>query len=98
MSKGVIFMGTPHRGADAASYGNFAARALETIQMGTATNKNLVSDLKRNSPALWQITQQFVERASTLRIKTFYEVNKLDYMSSLVLLSPDNIVDYWNRV
>ena len=98
MSKGIVFMGTPHHGADAASYGNFAARALKAIQMGTATNRNLISDLKKNSPALWQITQQFVERASTLMIKTFYELNKLGYMNSLVFLSLDNIVGHWNKV
>ena len=77
-------MGTPHRGADAASWANFVARALEALQMGTATNRNLLSDLKKNSGALWQVSQQFVERASTLKIRTFYETNKLDFMNCLV--------------
>jgi len=85
MAKGVIFMGTPHRGADAASWANFVARALGAAQMGTATNTNLLSALKKNSEVLREITKQFTERAPTLRIKTFYEVDKLDYMSSLVV-------------
>ena len=84
MAKGVIFMGTPHRGANAAAWAKFAAYALRALQMGTATNKSLVSDLRKNSKTLAQISQQFVERGSTLRIKTFYEGNKTDYMNCLV--------------
>ena len=90
MAKGVIFMGTPHRGANAAAWANFAAQALRALQMGTATNKSLVSDLRKNSKTLAQISQQFVERGSTLRIKTFYEGNKIDYMNCLVFFSLDN--------
>ena len=84
MAKAVIFMGTPHRGAETASWANFATRALQALQMGTATNNNLLSDLGRNSETLRQISQQFVERGSTLMMKTFYETNKLDYMNCLV--------------
>ena len=89
-------MGTPHRGASAASWGDFVARALQALQMNTATNRNLLSDLEKNSEALWQISQQFVERASTLTIRTFYEINKLDYMSCLVYILL--IIDLRNRV
>ena len=84
MAKAVVFMGTPHRGADAAAWANFAAQALKALQMGTATNTSLVSDLRKNSKTLSQISQQFVERGSTLRIKTFYETNKMEYMNCLV--------------
>jgi hypothetical protein len=84
MVKGVIFMGTPHRGADTAYWANFAAQALEALQMSIATNNSLLSDLKKNSEALRQISQQFVERGSTVKIKTFYETEKLDYMNCLV--------------
>jgi hypothetical protein len=84
MAKAVIFMGTPHRGADAASWANFAAQALKALQMGTATNRSLLSDLRKNSETLRQISQQFVERGSTLKMKTFYKTNKLDYMNCLV--------------
>jgi len=98
MSKGVIFMGTPHRGADAASWASIVARALGALQMGTGTNKNLLSDLQRNSGALWQISQQFVERASTLKIRTFYEVNKLDYMSSLIVEKESAILNISSEI
>ena len=75
-------MGTPHRGADGAFWANFTARALESL--GTAANSGMLSDLQKNSGTLGQISQQFVERGSTLQMKTFYEIIKLDYMDRLV--------------
>ena len=84
MAKGAVFMGTPHRGAGTASWASFAARALKALQMGTTTNTNLLSDLEKNSETLRQISQQFVERGSTLRMKTFYETKKSNFMSCLV--------------
>ena len=84
MVKAIVFMGTPHRGADVASWANLAARAFSTLQMSAATNTRLLSDLKRNSGTLMQISQQFVERGSAIRMKTFYETVKPDYANCLV--------------
>lgn len=84
MAKAVIFMGTPHGGSDAASWASFAAHALEALQIGITTNTSLLSDLKKNSETLRQISQQFVERGSKLMMKTFYETNKLAHMDCLV--------------
>ena len=84
MVKAVIFMGTPHHGADVATWGKFAARALKALQMGTATNTSFLSDLEGNSGTLKEISQQFVERGSTIMMKTFYETKRLDYMKCLV--------------
>ena len=86
MAKAIIFLGTPHRGTDAASWGNFAAQVLKAVQMGTATNPSLLADLERNSETLGQISRQFVERGSTLVMKTFYETIKLNYMNRLVYI------------
>ena len=82
MAKGVIFMGTPHRGADVAFWASFTARAFEAL--GTAAKSAMLSDLQKNSGTLGQISQQFVERGSTLKMKTFYERIKLDHMDHLV--------------
>ena len=76
-------MGTPQRGADAASWANFVARAVKALQTGTS-NTSLLSDLRKNSGTLRQISQQFVEHGSTIKMKAFYETKKLDYMNSLV--------------
>ena len=84
MAKAAIFMGTPHRGAGTASWAGFAARALRALQMSTATNTNLLSDLEKNSETLGQISQQFVERGSRLMMKTFYETIKLNFLNCLV--------------
>ena len=82
MAKGVIFMGTPHRGANTASWANFAAQALKALQL--STNTSLLSGLQENSKALEQISQQFVERGSTIMVKTFYETIRLNFMTCLV--------------
>ena len=96
MAKAIIFMGTPHRGANVASWANFAAQALKALQMGTTTNTSLLSDLKGNSETLKQISQQFVERGSTLKMKTFYETKKLNYMNGLVYFP--STVGFWKNV
>ncbi|PVH98023.1 hypothetical protein DM02DRAFT_616112, partial [Periconia macrospinosa] len=75
--KGVIFFGTPHRGSDAAYWASYAARVLKTIQLGRGTNDKFVSDLRRNSKAFAEISEQWVERAAPLRIRTFYETELL---------------------
>ena len=93
-AKAIVFMGTPHRGASAASWGDFFARALQALQINT--NRNLLSDLQKNSEALWQISQQFVERASTLNIKTFYETRRSDYVNCLVYILL--VIDLRNKV
>jgi hypothetical protein len=82
--KGVVFMGTPHRGSGVAYWANFAASVLKALQLQTSTNRNFLSALERNSGTLRQITEQFVERSAPLEIRTFYETVKLDYMNNLV--------------
>lgn len=84
MVQAIVFMGTPHHGAGTASWATFVSRAFEALRMDTATNRNLLSNRRNNSEALEQIAQQFAERVSTIRMKTFYETMKLDYMNYLV--------------
>ena len=84
MVQAIVFMGTPHREPDTASWTKFVSRAFEALRMDTATNISLRSGLGKNSEVLQQISQQFVERGSTIRMKTFYETMKLDYMNCLV--------------
>ena len=88
MAKAIVFLGTPHRGADTATWANFVAQASGALQMGATTNRSLLSDLTKNSEILRQVSQQFVERGSTLRMKTFYETKKSDYMNCLVYFHP----------
>ena len=68
------------------------------------TNANFVAALQENSKALAAISQQFVERVASLRIRTFYETEKFHNhlvcicfvrLASLPLadLSPPQVVD-----
>ena len=83
MAKGIVFMGTPHRGTNRSSWVNFASRVLQSLHDG-ATSSRILSDLERNSETLRQISQQFVERGSTLKIKTFYETMASGFVNCLV--------------
>jgi len=88
-------MGTPHRGSDVAFWTDFLARALHIAQFGAGTNKNLVSSLKKNSRLLSDISDQFVERSANLQIRTFYEMEKLDYMNILVCWYNYHVIDQY---
>ncbi|KAL8718464.1 MAG: hypothetical protein Q9181_008196, partial [Wetmoreana brouardii] len=80
---GIIILGTPHRGSNAAYWKGFTARALKAAQLGTRTMDQLLAAVQKNSRTLSDISEQFVERTVTLQIRTFYETEKLDFMSSL---------------
>jgi hypothetical protein len=73
----LVFFGVPHRGADIAYWGNFAANLLKITQLGFGTNTRFVEALKRNSAIFAEISQQFIERGDHLPIRTFYETEKL---------------------
>lgn len=81
---GVVFLATPHRGSSFAAPAEFASMVLRAAQLGTGTNKKLVASLRKNAELLWDVSSQFVDRASGIHIKTFYETDSLPYMSSLV--------------
>ncbi|KAL9023532.1 MAG: hypothetical protein Q9196_007145, partial [Gyalolechia fulgens] len=73
---GIVFMGVPHRGADSARWASLVANILQVGQLGLGTNTNFVEALKRNSPTFSDISRQFVERATLLTIRTFFETER----------------------
>lgn len=75
-TKGIAFLGTPHRGSDSAWWGAVVANIVKGLSIGTSTNSRLVSDLKRDSTSLGSISTQFVHRTKGVRIYTFYETRK----------------------
>jgi hypothetical protein len=77
-------MGTPHRGSNVVSWTDFLARALYAIQVGTGTNKDLLSILRRDSKVLSDISRQFIDIGAKLQIRTFIETELLEYMNCLV--------------
>jgi hypothetical protein len=75
--KAAMFFGTPHRGSEAAYWGAYAANVLKILQLGRGTNTSFVSALQRNSTEFANISQQWIERAAPLKIRTFYETERL---------------------
>jgi hypothetical protein len=47
------------------------------MQLGFGTNPNFVTALQRNSRTFAHISEQFIERGDKLKIRTFYETEKL---------------------
>lgn len=70
---GIVFMGTPHRGSDLASWGLILTSLVNTATLGTGINKELLKTLKADSDMLAGISRQFVHRATCLKIRTFTE-------------------------
>lgn len=75
--RAVVFLGVPHRGSDVAYWANFAANILQFGQLGLGTNPAYVKALQRNSTTFANISTQFVERATPLSIRTFYETERM---------------------
>lgn len=84
---GVIFLGTPHRGSDLASWGSMLSSVLKMGTLGTSTNSQLLKDLETNSRDLDRISKSFIARSKGLKIYSFYETEKLDMMKNLVSIS-----------
>ena len=76
-TKAIAFLGVPHKGSDSAWWATFAARALKGASLGTSTNTALVTDLRKNSTTLTNVSKQFVDRAKGLAVYSFYETQKL---------------------
>ena len=75
-TKAMAFLSVPHRGSDAAWWGDLGANILKSASMGIWTNRRLIKDLKKQSPALMDISKQFVPRSQSLTIYAFYERRK----------------------
>ena len=75
-TKAMAFLSVPHRGSDAAWWGNVGANLLRNVSMGISTSSELIRDLQKNSPALMDILRQFVPRSESLKIYAFYELRK----------------------
>lgn len=70
-----MFMGTPHRGSDLASYGNVLA-GIATMVMNKPRSR-LLDALRTNSDELLRIAQEFRFQISAYQISTFYELQPM---------------------
>src|SRR2546421_907517 len=69
---GIIFMGTPHRGSDIASWTAVLSRIINIATLSQVLRDDLLRDLSRGSTALQTISRQFAQRGS-MDIVSFYE-------------------------
>ncbi|EXM16559.1 P-loop containing nucleoside triphosphate hydrolase [Fusarium oxysporum f. sp. vasinfectum] len=84
-TRGVLFFGTPHRGSGLASWGTMLSSILKTASLGTSTNTQLSRDLEPNSRDLDRISQSFKMKSSGLKIYSFYETEKMDFMNNVIV-------------
>ena len=76
-TRAIAFLGVPHQGSKSADFTHTLAYALKCASIGISTNTRLLASLKKNSPKLYDISEQFVERGKDLKIYTFYETLKM---------------------
>ena len=61
---GILFLGTPHQGSSAVEYGMWFARAL-------GNDTTLLDTLRKNSPTLLEVAQDFEASYSNVDIVCF---------------------------
>ncbi|KAH7024721.1 ankyrin repeat-containing domain protein [Microdochium trichocladiopsis] len=81
--RGVVFMGTPHRGSTAANFAGFFSKLISIPTLSHTVGSDLLATLKTNSPTLEQITRQSKHRLASLSIISFFEQKPMG--SSLVV-------------
>ncbi|KAH0170241.1 hypothetical protein KCU67_g2721, partial [Aureobasidium melanogenum] len=75
--KGCLFLGVPHRGADLAYWAKFPAQIIPYLSLGFRGNTKLLESLSSKSADWMRISRDFVHRATSLQIRTFYETDRL---------------------
>ncbi|KAF3002784.1 hypothetical protein E8E14_000058 [Neopestalotiopsis sp. 37M] len=80
-TRGIIFLGTPHHGSSAATYGRAAFRLGKTVAFQSA-NIKLLTALERNSESLDQLSTEFcetLEKTNSLRMWSFAEEKQIRF-------------------
>ncbi|KAK0627946.1 hypothetical protein B0T14DRAFT_563709 [Immersiella caudata] len=73
-TKGIVFMGTPHRGGSGmVPWAVLWSNLVNIATLGQAMRKDLLKNLKSDSAVLQEISRQFTHRATSLQIRSFTE-------------------------
>ncbi|KAN0067442.1 hypothetical protein V8E54_014532 [Elaphomyces granulatus] len=88
---GIIFLGTPHRGSEKASYGKVLAKVATTVMHKPAPA--LVNALRANSDALMRLTTDFRFQMPQYQVCSFYEMKPMRMFSSLVVEKHSSLLD-----
>jgi hypothetical protein len=81
-TKGVVFLGTPHRGSEKAVYGKVLANV--ATQVMRRPTSRLMSALQTNSDQLLRLTSEFEAQLPKYQVVSFYECKPMKIFSSLV--------------
>ncbi|KAN0070689.1 hypothetical protein V8E54_011558 [Elaphomyces granulatus] len=88
---GIIFLGTPHRGSEKASYGKVLAKVATTVMHKPAPA--LVNALRVNSDALMRLTTDFRFQLPQYQVCSFYEMKPIRIFSSLIVEKHSSLLD-----
>lgn len=81
---GIIFLGTPHNGSDAAAWGRIIQRMVDAVvpRKMFETESVLLKTLKKDNEALQQISNHFMDIYQRFRIHMAHENHKTDVKGS----------------
>ncbi|MCJ1303205.1 hypothetical protein MMC08_006013 [Hypocenomyce scalaris] len=80
---GIIFLGTPHRGSEKASYANVLTK-VASMATNSPTSK-LVSALQSNSDSLMRLTSNFKFQLKNYNVVSFFELRPTKPLSTLIV-------------
>ncbi|GAB1316537.1 Alpha/Beta hydrolase protein [Madurella fahalii] len=83
-TRGIVFFGTPHRGADAAKWANMVA-GITLSAFGTKPKTSFLRALKPNSRDLMDISEDFRSIATKYAITSFVEEDKFSGLGRVVV-------------
>jgi protein SERAC1 len=82
---GILFLGTPHKGADIAQWGTYLERVASVVmpKKFMDTSPQLVEALKENSETLQNVDRQFIQLISRFHVYFFHEAKPMDLKGTL---------------
>lgn len=83
-AKGIIFMGTPHRGSELASWAVLFSNLVNAASFGQGMRTSLLRNVDRDAEMLSEISRQFIHRATKLKIMSFVELQVERPLTTLV--------------
>ncbi|KAJ4422570.1 hypothetical protein N0V82_002798 [Gnomoniopsis sp. IMI 355080] len=94
----ICFFGTPHRGSELAPWASTISKILKAGAVGSHTNSQLAKDLERKSHVLKQVSKSFLQHGGRLKIVSFTETEKLDWLNCLVVDQDSAILAWPNEL
>lgn len=84
--------GTPHKGSDIANLGKVVADIVRACSIMNPANE-LLQTLQRDSRVLYEITEEFRPRATSLHIVSFFETKRTNFKIFSRLVSLDTLLN-----